>query len=291
MDFQFLISQALTNGLIIGLLYLLMAIGFTLVFGVMNVVNFAHGDCYMLGAFGAYVCVSRLGLAFFPAVLVTFAMALLLGWLIEVVVLKPFRGDELNGMIATIGLGMILQNLALMYFGPDPVSMPPVAEGAVNLGIVVLPMSRLYVVGFSAFVLAALWFFLMRTRTGRALRAVVQDTEIARAQGISADFIYPLGFGIGIGLAAVAGALMAPVFSVSPFIGSTPAIKAFIVVILGGLGSIPGAAVASLLLGVTESVGNTFMSTSMADMLIFAAVILVLVFKPTGLFGTAEPIK
>jgi branched-chain amino acid transport system permease protein len=288
MDLQFLIAQALTNGLIIGLLYLLMAIGFTLVFGVMGVVNFAHGDCYMLGAFGAYVCVSQWGLPFFPAVMVTFGLALLFGWIVEVVVLKPFRGDDLNGMIATIGVGMIVQNVALMYFGPDPLSMPPVAEGAVNLGMVVMPMSRLYVVAFSALVLAVLYVFLMHTRTGRALRAVVQDTEIASAQGISAHFIYPLGFGLGIGLAAIAGALMAPVFSVSPFIGGTPAIKAFIVVILGGLGSIPGAAVASLLLGVAESVGNTFVSTSMADMLIFASVILVLVFRPTGLFGVAE---
>jgi branched-chain amino acid transport system permease protein len=287
-DFQFLIGQALTNGLIIGLLYLLMSIGFTLVFGVMRVVNFAHGECYMLGAFGAYVCVTQWGMSFFPAVLVTFVLALIFGWIIEVVILKPFRNDELNGMIATIGLAMILQNAALIYFGPDPLSMPPVAEGMVNIGPVIMPMSRLYVVGFSAAVLAVLYVFLMHTRTGRALRATVQDMEIASAQGISAHFIYPLGFGVGVGLAAIAGALMAPVFSVSPFIGGTPALKAFIVVILGGLGSIPGAALASLLLGVAESLGSTFISTSMADMMIFAFVITMLVFRPTGLLGTAE---
>jgi branched-chain amino acid transport system permease protein len=287
-DFQFLIGQALTNGLIIGLLYLLMSIGFTLVFGVMRVVNFAHGECYMLGAFGAYVCVTQWGMSFFPAVLVTFVLALIFGWIIEVVILKPFRNDELNGMIATIGLAMILQNAALIYFGPDPLSMPPVAEGMVNIGPVIMPMSRLYVVGFSAAVLAVLYVFLMHTRTGRALRATVQDMEIASAQGISAHFIYPLGFGVGVGLAAIAGALMAPVFSVSPFIGGTPALKAFIVVILGGLGSIPGAALASLLLGVAESLCSTFISTSMADMMIFAFVITMLVFRPTGLLGTAE---
>lgn len=287
MDVTFLLGQALTNGLIIGLLYLLMAIGFTLVFGVMRVVNFAHGEFYMLGAFVAYVCVTRLQLPFLAAVLATFVVTLVAGWLIEVVVMKGFRGDELNGMIATIGLAMILQNGALMVFGPDPQSMPAVAEGVVSLGPVMLPMSRLYVVVFSLAVLAALYGFLMHSRGGRALRAVVQDIEIANAQGIRSQFMYPLGFGIGVALAAVAGALMAPVFSVSPGIGSTPLLKAFIVVILGGLGSIPGAALAALLLGVFESVANTFMSSSVSDMLLSGFVILMLIFRPSGLLGKA----
>ena len=285
MDFTFLIGQALTNGLIIGLLYLLMAIGFTLVFGVMRMVNFAHGEFYMLGAFVAYVCVTRFQLPFLVAVLATFAVTLVAGWLIEVVVLKGFRGNELNGMISTIGLGMILQNGALLLFGPDPQSMPPVAEGVVSLGPIMLPMSRLYVVAFSIAVLALLYLFLMHSKGGRALRAVVQDTEIASAQGIRSHLMYPLGFGIGVALAAVAGALMAPVFSVSPSIGSTPLLKAFIVVILGGLGSIPGAALASLLLGVVESGANTFMSSAMSDMLLFGFVILMLIFRPSGLLG------
>jgi branched-chain amino acid transport system permease protein len=284
-DFTFLIGQALTNGLIIGLLYLLMAIGFTLVFGVMRVVNFAHGEFYMLGAFVAYVCVTRFQLPFLAAVLATFIATLVVGWLIEVVVLKGFRGNELNGMISTNGLGMILQNGALLLFGPDPQSMPPVAEGVVSLGPIMLPMSRLYVVAFSIAVLALLYLFLMHSKGGRALRAVVQDTEIASAQGIRSHLMYPLGFGIGVALAAVAGALMAPVFSVSPSIGSTPLLKAFIVVILGGLGSIPGAALASLLLGVVESGANTFMSSAMSDMLLFGFVILMLIFRPSGLLG------
>lgn len=285
MDFTFLIGQALTNGLIIGLLYLLMAIGFTLVFGVMRVVNFAHGEFYMLGAFLAYVCVTRLQLPFLAAVLATFAVTLVAGWIIEVLVLKGFRGNELNGMISTIGLAMVLQNGALLVFGPDPQSMPPVAEGVVSLGPIMLPMSRLYVVAFSIAVLVLLYLFLMHSKGGRALRAVVQDTEIASAQGIRSHLMYPLGFGIGVALAAVAGALMAPVFSVSPSIGSTPLLKAFIVVILGGLGSIPGAALASLLLGVVESGANTFMSSAMSDMLLFGFVILMLIFRPSGLLG------
>jgi branched-chain amino acid transport system permease protein len=242
----------------------------------------------MLGAFAAYLGVTRLQLPFLAAVCLAFAAAVVLGWLIEVVVLKGFRGDELSGMIATIGLAMVLQNGALLLFGPDPQSMPPVAQGVVSLGPVVMPLSRLYVVVFSVAVLAALYVFLMHSRTGRALRAVVQDAEIASAQGISARLIYPLGFGLGVALAVVAGALMAPVFSVSPGIGATPLLKAFIVVILGGLGSIPGAALASLLLGVTESAANTFMSSSASDMLLFGLVMLMLIFRPAGLLGQTE---
>jgi branched-chain amino acid transport system permease protein len=152
----------------------------------------------------------------------------------------------------------------------------------------VIPNSRLYVAAFSIGVLLLLYVFLRHTRTGRALRAVVQDIEIASAQGIRASFIYPLGFGLGVGLAAVAGALMAPLFSVSPFIGAGPLLKAFIVVILGGLGSIPGAALASLLLGITESVAGTFLSTGTADILIFAFLIVMLVVRPSGLLFRPE---
>lgn len=288
MSVSTLLAQALVNGVIIGLLYLLMAVGFTLVFGVMRIVNFAHGEFYMLGAFSAYLLVSHWQMPFIAAVGLAFVIALALGWLIEELVLKPFRNDELNGMIATIGLAMILQAGVLMLYGPDPQFMPAVAEGIVSLGGVVLPMSRLYVVVFSVAVLVALYVFLGHSRNGRALRAVVQDMEIATAQGIRARLIYPLGFGIGVGLAAVAGALMAPLFSVSPFIGATPLLKAFVVVILGGLGSIPGAALASLLLGVTESVASTFMNNSIAEILILVLVMLVLVLRPSGLLGRVE---
>lgn len=288
MSVSTLLAQALVNGVIIGLLYLLMAVGFTLVFGVMRIVNFAHGEFYMLGAFSAYLLVSHYQMPFIAAVGLAFVIALVLGWVIEELVLKPFRHDELNGMIATIGLAMILQAGALMLYGPDPQFVPSVADGILTIGGVVLPMSRLYVVVFSVAVLVALYVFLGHSRNGRALRAVVQDMEIATAQGIRARLIYPLGFGIGVGLAAIAGALMAPLFSVSPFIGATPLLKAFVVVILGGLGSIPGAALASLLLGVTESVASTFMNNSIAEILILVLVMLVLVLRPSGLLGRAE---
>lgn len=282
-----LFAQALVNGVIIGLLYLLMAVGFTLVFGVMRIVNFAHGQFYMVGAFATYVLMTLWGWPFLLAVLGSFVVTSLLGWTIEWVVLKPFRHDELNGMIATIGVAMILQSAALIVFGPDSQIMPQVAEGVFRLGTAIVPTSRLYVAVCSVFVLACLYLFLTHTRQGKALRASVQDMEIAMAQGVRAKFMYPLGFSIGVGLAAIAGALMAPLFSVSPFIGSTPLLKAFIVVILGGLGSVPGAALASLLLGVTESLASSFISNSLAEILIFALVMAILVVRPAGLLGKA----
>lgn len=288
MDWGFVIGQATANGLVIGLLYLLMAVGFTLVFGVMRMVNFAHGEFYMLGAFGAWVCTTQLGLPFLAAVVVAAAAALVLGAAIEWLVLKPFRKDELNGMITTIGLALILQNGALILFGPDPHAMPGIAEGATTLMGIAVPNARLVVVGFAALVLAALYVYLRHTRGGRALRAVVEDGETAALQGIRARVVYPLGFGIGVALAAVAGALMAPLFSVSPFIGAAPLLKAFMVVILGGLGSVPGAAVAALALGLLESYSSIFLSTSTADMLLFVLVIVGMLAFPRGLIGRGE---
>lgn len=288
MDWGVLLAQATVNGLIVGLLYLLMAVGFTLVFGVMRMVNFAHGEFYMLGTFGAYFLITQAELPFLAAVALTFVGAIVIGFLLEWIILKPFRHDEITGMIATIGLGMMLQNLALMFFGPDPRSIPAIARGATRLGKVAIPSSRIYVVAFALAVLALLYGFLRYSKPGRALRAVVEDHEIASIQGIRSRVYYPLGFGIGVGLAAVAGALMAPLFSVSPFAGATPLLKAFIVVILGGLGSIPGAVAAGLLLGLVESYANLLFSASTADMLIFVAVIVMLVIRPKGLLGKGE---
>ncbi len=288
MSLQWIAAQAVVNGLVIGMLYLLMAIGFTMAFGIMRIVNFAHGEFYMAGAFVLYVSVARLGLPFAAGVAIAFAAAVVLGMLVERVVLRSFRSDELSGMIATIGLGMIVQNVALWAFGPNPQSVPSVVSGVVRAGPFVLPAARLFAIAFSAAVLVLLFLFMQRTRTGRAIRAVVQDGEVAQLSGIRAEWIHPLGFGLGIGLAAIAGALMGPLFSVSPFIGGTPLLKAFIVVILGGLGSVPGAALASLLLGVIESVTSTFFTSSLADILQFALVIVIMTVRPAGLLGRGE---
>ena len=284
----FLIMQSLVNGIILGFLYLLMSIGFTLVFGIMRVVNFAHGEFYMLGAFAVFFAVTQMNLPYFAAVGVAFGGAILLGALVERVIFRPFRGDELSGMIASLGLALILQNMALIAFGPDPLAMPSLVSGAFRMGPLIVPKSRLVVIAAAAVILAAFYVFLMYSRWGRALRALVQDSEIAAVYGIRVEVMYPLGLGLGVALAAIAGGLMAPLFGVSPFIGATPLLKAFIVVILGGLGSIPGAVLASLLLGLIESFTSSFVSGSAADIVIFALVIAVLLVRPSGLLGHKE---
>lgn len=288
MDWHLLLGQATVNGLIVGLLYLLMAVGFTLVFGVMRMVNFAHGEFYMLGAFIAYALVVKLQAPFLLAVALSFVITTLVGSVIEWLILKPLRKDELNGMIVTIGLALILQNAALMAFGADPVSLPSIAAGTSTLLGVTVANSRLYVVGCAIVVLSLLYVFLRHSRAGRGLRAVVEDSETASIQGVRARLYYPLGFGIGVGLAAIGGALMAPLFSVSPFMGQTPLLKAFMVVILGGLGSIPGAAIAGLCLGLLESYSSLFLSSSTADMLIFVLVVVGMLAFPRGLIGRGE---
>lgn len=288
MDWYLLLGQATVNGLIVGLLYLLMAVGFTLVFGVMRMVNFAHGEFYMLGAFCAYFFTVKLGFPFLLAVAASFVAVTAIGCVLEAVILKPFRKDELNGMIVTIGMALIVQNVALLVFGPNPVSIPSITEGSSKLLGISVANSRLYVVVFAVAVLALLYVFLKHSRGGRGLRAVVEDAQTASIQGVRARLYYPLGFGIGVGLAAIGGALMAPLFSVSPFMGQTPLLKAFMVVILGGLGSIPGAAIAGLMLGLLESYSSLFLSTSTADMMIFVLVVVGMLAFPRGVIGRGE---
>ncbi|MFX0547196.1 branched-chain amino acid ABC transporter permease [Roseovarius sp. S1116L3] len=285
---SFLIAQSLINGIILGTLYLMMAIGFTLVFGVMRIVNFAHGEFYMIGAFSALIGVTWLGLPYAVTLGMTVVLAILLGALIERVVFRPFRKDELSGMIASLGLAMILQNGALIMFGPDPQAFPSMVSGVFRLGDLIVPKSRALTLGVGVVILLGFYFLLMHTRFGRGLRSLVQDQEIAALYGVRLEIMYPLGLGLGIALAAVAGGLMAPLFGVSPFIGATPLLKAFIVVILGGLGSIPGAALAAMLLGLIESFVSSFVSASAADIVTFALVVAVLLLRPSGLLGRGE---
>lgn len=280
-----IVIQAIVNGIVIGSLYLLMAIGFTVVFGLMRIVNFSHAEFYMLGAFLCFVGIAYFKLPFIVVAVAAFLLALVFGSLTELSILKRMRGDELSGMITTIGIGMILQSVALIIFGPDPLAVPSVAKGIVRIGGAVLPKARVYAGLFSLLVLLTMYVFFHHTRYGRALRAVVQDREAAQIQGINTGIYYPLGFGIGVGLAALAGALMAPIFSVYPTVGFGPMVKSFIVVIVGGLGSIPGAAIAAMILGISESLSGTFMKSSYAEMSLFVFVIGLLVLRPQGLFG------
>lgn len=288
MSFEVLIVQAVVNGLVLGMLYMLMAIGFTMAFGIMRVVNFAHGEFYMIGAFVAFFVVTLWDVPYVLSIVAAGLATAALGALIERTVFKRFYGDELNGMIVALGLSIILQNLALIAWGPTPRSFASPFGGVLSLGPLVFPNERLFALGAAVLLVLGFWLVMARTQIGRAMRALSQDKEAALMQGIRANRVYPLAFAMAVGLAAVAGALMAPIFSVSPFAGHTPMLKAFVVVILGGLGSVPGAVVGGLMLGLIESLAGTLLSAMMADILQLALVIGLLLFRPWGLLGQRE---
>ena len=288
MDYSILLAQAALNGLVIGAMYMLMAVGFTLVFGIMRVVNFAHGEFYMLGAFTAFFTYVYWEMPFVVCLVIAAVTVGILGMLIERTLIQPFRSDEMSGMIATLAISVIIQNGAVLLWGPSPRAMPDIVTGTLAIGPFSFPWSRLVVIVAAALIFVAFWLFMQRTRLGRAMRAVAQDTETALLQGIRVNYIYPLAFGLSVALAALAGALMGPVFSVSPFVGLTPMLKAFVVVILGGLGSVPGAVVGGLLLGMIESFTATIFGSLVSDVLQLLLVILILLVRPAGLLGQRE---
>jgi branched-chain amino acid transport system permease protein len=283
-----LLAQAALNGLVIGAMYMLMAVGFTLTFGIMRVVNFAHGEFYMLGAFAAFFAYTYWDIPFVLCLAIAAVTIGILGVLVERALIQPFREDETSGMIATLAISVIIQNAAIMAWGPAPRAMPDIVQGALVLGPFNFPWSRLLVIAAAALIFLAFWLFMQRSRTGRAMRAVAQDREAALIQGIRIDTIYPLAFGMSVALAALAGALMGPVFSVSPFVGLTPMLKAFVVVILGGLGSVPGAVAGGLLLGLIESFTATMFGSLVSDILQLLLVISILLVRPAGLLGQRE---
>lgn len=283
-----LLPQVILNGVTLGTNYVLMALGFTMIFGVLRIVNFAHGEFYMLGAFFVLTVITELQIGYFPAVVIAVISVGLLGIFTEEVIFRRFRDKELEGMIVALGLSILIQNLGLVTWGPYDLSIPPVFTGVLKIGSMFYPVERLMVVLLSFLLMAGFYLFLKRTKLGLAIQAIAQDTEIARVQGMRINRLYPLAFAIGTGLAAAAGAVIGPLFQLNPWMGIMPQVKAFIVVILGGIGSIPGAFLGGFILGVAESFVTTYTSKAIADMLGFILVICILLFRPSGLFGHSQ---
>ncbi len=280
-----LLAQMVSNGLMAGLIYVLMALGFTLIFGIMRIVNFAHGEFYMLGGFVVFALFGKLGWNYYLTVAAAALLTGVFGAAVERLLLRPFIGRELNGMIMALAIAITLQSTAAIVNGPEEVSVPRPVSGVADLGVARVPLDRLTVGGITLLILVLFWAFLGFTRWGLAMRAVAQDSEVAAIQGVRPRVINPLAFGIGSLLAGSAGALMAPVYTVYPYMGELPMLKAFVVVILGGLGSIPGAVLGGLLLGLVESGFATFYNTTIATMVAFGMVIAILLFRPRGLLG------
>ncbi len=282
-----LIEQMVVNGILAGLVYVIMALGFTLVFGIMRVVNFAHGELYMVSG---YVMLSLYGqhqMNYYLAVVCAVLFTAMLGAVLEKLLFQRFAGDELGGMIISLALAIILQAGALILFGPDEQSMPRPVSGVWHVHEAVLSLDRGFVAIWAVVALAAFWLFIKRTRLGLAMQAVAQDRVTAGLMGIQSKRVSLIAFSIGSALAALAGALMAPIYTVSPYMGELPLLKAFVVVILGGLGSIPGAMLGGLLIGMTESVFATLFDSTVALIASFVIVLVVIVVRPRGLLGKA----
>ncbi|MCI5075393.1 MAG: branched-chain amino acid ABC transporter permease [Oricola sp.] len=267
------------------MVYVLMALGFTLIFGIMRVVNFAHGELYMVGASVVLVLYGMNGVNYFLAVALAAVLTAGLGALIEIGLFRRFVKTELNGMIMSLGVAISLQAIALIVLGPAWQAVERPISGAMQLGGVVVPFDRLFVGGCALVIIVAFYLFLKRTRMGLAMQTVAQDAEIAALMGVGVSHVSALAFAIAAGLAAVAGGLMAPIYSVAPYMGEMPMLKAFVVVVLGGLGSIPGAVAGGLIIGLVESgFASTFNNTA-ALIASFAIVLVIVLVRPSGLFG------
>jgi len=282
------LSQVLINGLSLGAIYILVALGFTLLFGIMRVVNFAHGAFAMLGGYALYYLYGVYKVPYPVAILGGALLVATVSLALERLVFRWFYHKMFQSMIALMGLNMALVYTCVMIWDVSERSLPAAAEGILDLGGVLLPADRLVIMGIAIVVLAAFWLFVTHTRHGLAMRAAALDVEIAASQGVNTGFIYKLAFFIAIFMTALAGGLYAQTYALSPFMGERPLMVAFIVVILGGMGSVSGAALGGLLLGFAESFLSTFYGASVSAFVSFGVVIALLVFRPWGLLGKPE---
>lgn len=288
-----------TSGLIMGIIYSLMALGLTLIFSILKVINFAHGEFYMVGGYAIYYVLQLFtGLHPLLAVPIAGILVALLGFVFEIIFLRPIHKEQVErpgeyAILITFGLSFFLMNLSLAVFGPFPQRPPSFFRGVVRVGGMFVSADRLTAAAFSLILLLVLLLVIKKTWIGKALRAVSQDRQAAAVTGINALRMNTIAFAIGSGMAAMAGALLAPIFSVSPDVGAVPSIRSYIIIVLGGLGSIQGSVFGGLIIGLVESLGAGYFpdpSRGMNYKMVFGLVIfaLVLLFKPWGLFGRKE---
>jgi branched-chain amino acid transport system permease protein len=282
------IWQVVVNGASLSAIYVLVALGFTLLFGIMRVVNFAHGAFAMLGGYALYYFWGRFGVPYVIAVPLAAAFVALVALIAEGLVFRWFYQRMFESMIALLGLNLALVYSAVMIWDVSERSIPPAFSGLIEVGGLLLPKDRLMVICIAVVVLVSFWVFMTRTRQGLAMRATAQDLEIAETQGINTSVTYRIAFLIAIFMTALAGALYAQIYSLSPFMGDRPLMVAFVVVILGGMGSIPGAALGGVILGFTESFLATFYGASVSSFVSFGVVIALLIVRPWGLLGTPD---
>lgn len=289
----------LITGLVMGIIYALMALGLTMIFSILNVINFAHGEFYMLGGYFSYLILETfVGLNPFIAVAVSGLLVALIGIAFELLFLRPMHQGQIErpgeyAILITFGLSFFLQNLALAVFGPYPHRPPSFFEGTIDLVVTRVSADRLTASLASLLLLALLLLIINKTWIGKAMQAVSQDKDAAAVVGINPLRMNTIAFALGVGLAALSGALIAPTFSIAPDVGAVPSIRSYVIIVLGGMGSIPGSILGGLLIGLVESFGAGYFPDASRGLnyktafglIIFA---LVLLFRPRGFFGRKE---
>jgi branched-chain amino acid transport system permease protein len=280
--------QQLINGVSLGSIYALIALGYTMVYGIIKLINFAHGDIYMVGAYIGFFATSMLQLPVLPALIISMVVTGLLGMLIERLAYRPLRhAPKVSVLITAIGVSLFLEYTTMFFVSPQPRTFPNVMESVTyHMGPFVVNSQQILILVITTILMVVLTYIVQKTKVGKAMRAVSFDTETAQLMGIDANRVISITFGIGSALAAAGGVLVGVYYnSIDPLMGIMPGLKAFIAAVLGGIGIIPGAMAGGVILGVIESLVSGFLSSTFRDAAAFAILILVLLFKPSGLFG------
>jgi len=286
-----LVIEQLLNGLVLGCMYASVASGLTLIWGTMKMLNFAHGEFYMVGGYVLYFATTAFGIPPLPGLVLAVVMVFVLGALLEKGVIEPLLkkpGWELSPLVATVGASIAIQNAALKFFGERFKNLPYFLDGTLELFGIRMAYQRIMIFSVTAAVMLGFWVFIKKARFGLGLRAVAQDRDAAILVGINFKTVYTINFGLSCGLAALAAGLLAPIFSINPWMGHAALTKGFIAVVLGGLGSFEGAILAGMILGTVESIAVITLSSEWKDVVAFAIFILVLTLRPSGLFGAKE---
>lgn len=282
-----LLVQELINGIVSGAVYILIAVGLSLIFGVLRVVNFAHGEFYMIGGFTTYILTTSIGLPYIVTVLVAGVAGFVLGALAERITVRPLRkAPEDAVFLSTFGLSLVLLYAVKMLLGNEPKPVTSSFSGQLAVAGLTVSTQQVFAVGVCALLVGVLMWLLHRSPWGLVIRAVAQDRDSAGLMGVDVDRVYWVTFAIAGAMAALAGASVAPIFSVNPFSGQDVLIRAFIIVIAAGMGSVPGAVVVGLCLGIAESLAAGYLPNGSREFVGYALVLLVLLVRPYGLFGS-----
>lgn len=280
--------QQLVNGLSLGSIYALIALGYTMVYGIIKLINFAHGDIYMLGAYCAFLITTYCGLGFIPAQLISMIFCGVVGVLIERIAYKPLRhATRITALITAIGVSYVLEYATQYIMGSEVRTYPKLLTSAsFHLGPVTITMQQVYIFVITVILMVVLQFIVQKTKMGRAMRAVSVDEDAARLMGIDVDKTISFTFLLGSALAGVAGVLVGIYYnSINPLMGMTAGLKAFIAAVFGGIGSIPGAMIGGLFIGIAETMVTAYGSSLYKDAIVYIILILILILKPAGLLG------